>query len=283
MNISQRIKSKLQSWKKTSLIAKELNGFHDSFLDLAVNEYKRTHPNPFVKFAQYGFSQSDEDGLTLEIIRRLNLVAEESQFVEFGVGTGIENNTISLGALGWGGAWFGNQDLEIKLPKRIDFIKCWITQDNIIDLYRSLITSKNERSIDLVSIDLDYNDYHLVEKLLENQCRPKIFIVEYNAKFPPPIEFVVPYDANATWDESDYFGASIASYEKLFSSHEFSLVACNPGTGANAFFVDNQYRNLFKEVPKNVRDLYCRPNYSLRRAFGHPRNRATIERLLDAD
>lgn len=138
-------------------------------------------------------------------------------------------------------------------------------------------------NVDLVSIDLDYNDYHLVSELLENHCRPKVFIVEYNARFLPPIEFVIPYDAGATWDGSDYFGASISSFAKLFSSHEFSLIGCNPGTGTNAFFIDNQYRNLFKEVPIDVRDLYCRPNYRIRRAFGHPRNPTTIERLLDTD
>lgn len=280
MNFLEKIKTKFRSLKKTSLIAKELTDFHDTFLDLAVSEYVNKHPNRFLKFANYGFSQSDEDGLTLEIVRRLELVAEDASFAEFGIGTGVENNTIVLGALGYAGCWFGNQDLEIAPPTKIDFMKCWITRDNIVDLYQSWTISRNIHNVDLISIDLDYNDYHLVGKLLEHNCRPKIWIVEYNAKFPPPVEFVVPYDPGAIWDGSDYFGASISSYEKLFASHGFSLIACNPSTGANAFFVDNSYRHLFNDAPSKVEDLYCRPNYSLRRAFGHRKNPATIELLL---
>ena len=45
---------------------------------------------------------------------------------------------------------------------------------------------------------------------------PKVFIVEYNAKFFPPIEFIIDYDENHKWTGDDYFGASLTSLEKLF-------------------------------------------------------------------
>ena len=41
--------------------------------------------------------------------------------------------------------------------------------------------------IDLISVDLDGNDLYFCEELLKNGFRPSVFIVEYNAKFPPPI------------------------------------------------------------------------------------------------
>ena len=48
------------------------------------------HPNPLTKFGTKCFSQTDEDGLTLEILRRLGL--EYGVFAEFGVGNGKENS-----------------------------------------------------------------------------------------------------------------------------------------------------------------------------------------------
>ena len=43
-----------------------------------------------LKYAMKHFSQSDEDGITLEICRRLGL-GGESTFFEIGVGNGLEN------------------------------------------------------------------------------------------------------------------------------------------------------------------------------------------------
>jgi hypothetical protein len=66
----------------------------------------------------------------------------------------------------------------------------------------------------------------------------KLFIVEYNAKFPPPIEFQIDYDPRHTWAHDDYYGASLSSFDRLFSRFGYRLVCCNAHTGANAFFVD---------------------------------------------
>jgi hypothetical protein len=54
------------------------------------------------------FSQNDEDGILLEILRRLDIVDARS-FIEFGVGDGTENNTIILLAKKWSGAWVGGR------------------------------------------------------------------------------------------------------------------------------------------------------------------------------
>src|SRR5689334_19646631 len=65
--------------------------------------------NPFNRFGKKTFSQTDEDGLTFEIVRRLGL--EKGTFAEFGVGDGLENNTLSLIAAKWRGFWAGNEEL----------------------------------------------------------------------------------------------------------------------------------------------------------------------------
>jgi hypothetical protein len=50
-----------------------------------------------------GYSQNDEDGILQEIFRRINTTRRV--FVEFGAGSGTENNTLYLLFSGWRGLW----------------------------------------------------------------------------------------------------------------------------------------------------------------------------------
>src|SRR5947209_3607764 len=61
--------------------------------------------NPLNRFGGKYFSQADEDGITLEIIKRLGI--KTGTFAELGVGNGLENNTLILLANGWRGFWIG--------------------------------------------------------------------------------------------------------------------------------------------------------------------------------
>ncbi len=243
------------------------------------NNRKKNHLNPFVKFGQKCFSQTDEDGITLEIIDRLGI--SNGQFIEFGVGNGIENNTLVLLSLGWKGYWFGGQDLIINVEKslKLSFEKIWITKNNIVDLCNS--AQKKMTKIDLISLDLDGNDYYLIQEILENNITPTVFVVEYNAKFIPPIEFVIDYDVDHKWMEDDYFGASLATLNILFEKFNYFLVCCNSASGSNAFFVKKEFRNLFPEIPLKLKDIYCSPFYFLPSKFGHTQSVKTIEKMIN--
>src|ERR1700730_90773 len=69
----------------------------------------QNHPNPLLKHGGRVYSQNDEDGITFEILRRLGIA--RGVFAEFGVGNGVENNTLSLAAAGWSGIWIGGEGL----------------------------------------------------------------------------------------------------------------------------------------------------------------------------
>ena len=215
------------------------------------------HPNPFCKFGSFGFSQNDEDGLTIEILKRLGI--SKGTFCEFGVGDGTENNTLILLALGWSGVWIGGQDIVLNTSNssKLKFIKNWITKENILDLY----SSHSAQVVDVVSMDLDGNDLHFAKELLKNGVSPKLFIVEYNARFPPQVQFSIPYDAEHIWIADDYFGASLASFVQLFDRFGYRLICCNAATGTNAFFVKEEFVEKFPEVPKDIEKLYTEPFY----------------------
>jgi hypothetical protein len=59
------------------------------------------------KYGKQVFSQSDEDGITLEIVQRL--FDRKGVVVEIGMGDGIENNSLVLLARGLRAVWIGHE------------------------------------------------------------------------------------------------------------------------------------------------------------------------------
>lgn len=87
-------------------ILKEHRDLGDLYLFDRTRQIQYAHPNPLNKFGKKCFSQTDEDGITIEILRRLELI-NNGVYAEYGVGNGTENNTLILAALGWKGFWVG--------------------------------------------------------------------------------------------------------------------------------------------------------------------------------
>jgi hypothetical protein len=238
--------------------------------------------NPLLARPIRYFSQNEEDGMIMAIVERLGAV-DPRVFVEFGVGNGLENNSIMLLATGWSGAWIGGQDLAFsQANSRLAFVKRWVTRDNAVSLATEGLAavSASLDKVRIASMDLDGNDYHLVERLLHAGLKPELFIVEYNAKFPPPIEFVMPYDEGHRWQADDYFGASLASWSKLFAANAYRLAACNR-TGSNAFFVHRRHEAAFADVPlDDLSALYFPGNYLVLPQSGHPTSPKTVTALI---
>lgn len=249
------------------------------------NSLLPNHPNPLLKYGGKVYSQCDEDGITFEILRRTGVA--KGIFAEFGVGNGTENNTLALAAAGWYGFWVGGEDLAFSFnplnAKKLNFHyqKEWVTKANAPAFYRNGLHAIQQSYCDLVSVDLDGNDYYIVEELLNNGVAPIVFIVEYNAKFIPPIRFTIDYNEHHKWGGDDYFGASLASFNDLFLRHGYFLVCCNL-TGANAFFVKNEFRAAFRDVPTEIEQLYASPKYFLARTevSGHPISMRTITQIF---
>lgn len=185
------------------------------------------------------FSQSDEDGMIAEIFNRIGTT--NRRFVEFGVGDGLENNTLALLYQGWSGLWIDGSDDFCRSIKsaygkaiasgQLTLINSFITRDNIDGLIAGGIEAGE---IDLLSVDIDGNDAHVYDAI---KCiSPRVIIFEYNAKFGPEIDYCMAYDAEHIWRKSDRFGASLKHFETLLDGKGYRLVGCNL-VGTNAFFV----------------------------------------------
>ena len=110
------------------------------------------------------YSQSDEDGIIQEIFNRIGLTSRS--FIEFGVETGIECNTVKLLIEGWSGLWIEasapyvaeikNQFQPFFANGTLKLSEGMVTAENINALFEQAgVTGE----IDLLSIDIDYNDY----------------------------------------------------------------------------------------------------------------------------
>lgn len=249
---------------------------------LQASNFQSSHPNPLNGFGKKCFSQADEDGITIEILRRIKCL-DGGTFAEFGVGDGTENNTLILKSLGWKGFWVGGEDLAFEInntDRAFLYRKEWITLENIVDLANGALEAIAAKDLDVISLDLDGNDIYFVERLLSSGLCPKLFIVEYNAKFPPPVKWQVDYDAKHKWQGDDYFGASLASFTDLFEKNKYKLVCCNSHTGANAFYVRDEFSGDFTDVPLDIDRIYVPPRYSLYQSVGHKNSVRTIEKIF---
>lgn len=187
------------------------------------------------------WSQNDEDGILEEIFRRIGTASRT--FVEFGVSDGRECNTLRLLVEGWRGLWMESDAQDCDRIRRIfaarladgqlELQQTSVTAENIDQLIASArVASAGE--LDLLSIDIDGNDYHVLQAI--RSVQPRVIAIEYNAKFPPPMDLVPPYDLGHAWDGSDYMGASLQAIANLAARRGYHLVATNI-TGSNAFFV----------------------------------------------
>ena len=249
----------------------------------AVRARQMQHANTFVRNGKTCFSQCDEDGLTLAIIERIGIT--DGTYCEFGVGNGLQNNTLILAALGWRGFWVGGEELAFDPDphnSRFRFFKEWITAENIVSLHTNGLRALGAGAVDILSLDLDGNDIHFMRRLMEADIRPKVIIVEYNGKFPPPIRFEIDYDPNHVWGQGDYYGVSLQSYADLLEAYGYFCVCCNAGSGVNAFFVQSQYRDRFPEIPARLSDIYVEPFMGFPSHVGHALDLRTIERIFSS-
>ena len=229
------------------------------------------------------FSQSDEDGILLEILRRIKI--DKGNFLEIGVSKsynntkGTENNTIILLMNGWKGIWIDALDIDLNLnnDSRLNFKKT-ITRNNCSETIDECLknSSLKKKDINVISVDIDGNDFYITEKLLEYGLNPECFIVEYNGKFPPPIKYNMEYDENYIWRGGDDQGSSLSFWEDFFKKYDYQLVCCNI-VGSNAFFVDSKLSKEFEDVPKNINEIYYPPDYNWFTQIGHNTSTKTIE------
>jgi hypothetical protein len=219
-------------------------------------------PKRLLTYGFRAYSQNDEDGMIQEIFRRIGVSSRV--FVEFGVGDGSENNTLYLMLSGWRGLWIDGSDSNAASIRQqfapfiqsgqLAFLQRFVDRDGIDGIIGG---SGFCGEIDLLSIDIDGNDYWVWQAI--SVVQPRIVVIEYNAVFRPPLAVVAKYDKAFVWSGTSYYGASLSALESLGSQKGYDLVGCSL-SGINAFFVRHDL----------VRDSFCAP-FTAENHFEPPR------------
>lgn len=209
-----------------------------------IKDQKYEDPRSLIRSGFKVYGQVDEDGIIQEIFRRIGI--KNHTFIEIGCGYGLENNTRYLLKQGWSGIWIdGNQEninyingnFLNSIGTRLEAKCCYINKDNVNSvIWPSSVI--DDREIDFLSVDIDGNDYHVLSVI--DQVNPRVIVVEYNAKFPPPFDWVMPYNSDHIFQGDDHFSASLTAYTRLMKSKKYSLVGCGIG-GSNAYFVRDDF------------------------------------------
>ena len=198
------------------------------------------------------YSQNGEDGIIAHIFAAIGATSRVA--VEIGVSVTttdeqgnyisdrIENNTAALADNGWKLYWFDIID-PYTIPRGCVFTNKFLTKDNIVESFER---NGIPKEFDLLSIDIDSNDYYLRDAL--RGYSPRVVVSEYNGCFDGSTEHVMPYKEDYIWPGSSdrEYGASLKSLTKQADELGYDLVYCEKN-GVNAFFVRRDV-NVFKPL-----------------------------------
>jgi hypothetical protein len=128
----------------------------------------------------------------------------------------------------------------------------WITRANAQELLQkaSLLLD----GLDIFSIDLDGNDYWIMNEL--DLLSIRIVIVEYNPVFGPERSITVPpddaFNRTSKHYSNLYYGASLKAWVSLMRDKGFVFVGSNQA-GSNAFFLrGNEAKSIGLRIPSEA-------------------------------
>jgi hypothetical protein len=217
-------------------------------------------------FKDVGFkvhSQFEEDGILLYIFSLIG--ATNKRVVEICAGNGITCMAANLIINhGWEGLLFdgdrNNVEYGIKYYSKIQstklyppiFKQAWITRDNV-----NQFISENgfNGDIDLLSLDIDGNDYYIMEAI--NVIKPRVIICETHDAIPSSKALTIPYKSDFNRMKNlhpEFMGVSLLGMKNLLNKKGYRLIGSHR-YGFNAIFMINDIGQIyFPEV--NVEDIH---------------------------
>jgi hypothetical protein len=189
------------------------------------------------------FSQHEEDGLLLYIFAVIGTT--NKFFVDIGSNDCLKSNCANFTInFGWHGLFIDGDKSLINIGKHFykrypdpwayppKFVCAMVTRENINEIIKN---AGFQGSIDLLSIDIDGNDYWIWDAL--EIVSPRVVIIEAHVEFGYN-NIVVPYDPDYEYPGKHpvYHGASPVAMNNLAKKKGYRLVGAN-AYGHNMIFV----------------------------------------------
>jgi hypothetical protein len=205
----------------------------------------------FLSYQKNITSQWGEDGVIEEIFNR---IGTQSKFcIEFGAWDGKHlSNTWDLWHnKGWSALLIEqNKETYYKLTDSLkEFPKAKAVnrfvratgKDSLDQILPKYVDTN--AGIDLLSIDIDSDDYYIFEGL--KNFRPRVIVIEHNPTIPPQIELIQK--------PGEYFGCSALALDNLAKQKGYILAHM---CGTNCIFVDEKDFPKLGINKKTVFDLF---------------------------
>jgi hypothetical protein len=196
------------------------------------------------------YSQTGEDGV---IAKALEMLPNRDRWsVEFGAWDGkhlsntynlVENHGYSVVLVEGDPDKFENLRKEYPYRDRAIFVGQFVGWSHDDNLDRILEKTAAPSDFDLLSIDVDGNDYHIWNAV--QKFRPKLVLIEFNPTSSNRFLFIQPAAPKCNQ------GSSPAALNKLARSKGYELICV---MGPNLLFVDRQYYSAFG-IPDNSLEI----------------------------
>ncbi|MFZ1075042.1 MAG: hypothetical protein WAN50_01580 [Minisyncoccia bacterium] len=178
-------------------------------------------------------SGDGEDGVIEEIFNRIG--ARSRVCVEFGAlnGTHHSNTWNLINNKGWHAllieadrTYFEKLQTLYEHNPSVQCLNSFVSFEGENSLDAIFTRAALPRDFDLMSVDIDGNDYHVWESMQE--FKPRVVIIEFNPTIPNDISFIQPRDMQVQQ------GSSLRALAELGKKKGYVLASV---IGSNAFFV----------------------------------------------
>jgi hypothetical protein len=228
----------------------------------AICRAQKIVPYPNIRDASFrAYSQFEEDGIILYVLSMIGFGTK--RVVEICCGTGDECMATNLilhhgyegflfegdeNHVGSANAFFRG---KLKAPaeggfRRPTIKQAWITAENVNEL---LTESGCAGEVDLLSIDLDGNDYWILKAL--DAISPRLIVIETMNIIPGDLSRTIPYRPDFDYRKApseDFRGVSLLAVSRFCGARGYRLIGSHCD-GFNAFFLRNdEGQEIFPEV-----------------------------------
>lgn len=198
------------------------------------------------------YSQNGEDGVIKKIFDIIGTTTKCA--IEFGAWDGLRlSNTANLWInQDWSAILIEADQLKYQsLVKNLDgttsrctAVHAYVGIDETNCLETILQRLTIDQAVDLLSIDIDGNDYYIFESL--KVMRPRVIVIEYNPTIPVIMDIYAPYSLE------NRVGHSVAALNRIAQQKGYKLVAL---TMTNAFYVIESEFSKFSEFETELKNL----------------------------
>lgn len=129
--------------------------------------------------------------------------------------------------------------------------KEFLTKENINQIFEKY---KVPKSFDLLTIDIDKNDYHLMDALNTKSFSPRVVAIEFSSYFNSNENCIPVYKPDNIWDGDSVTNSSLAALNNLMNSKGYSYIT--HASGEHAIFVRNTELSpidVNKSIPHTIK------------------------------